>query len=88
MATLDKDILQIDLAECHITCTYNGQTVFDEVRFIRKPKLEEAEKIVRQWLGVPKLSRRHVVQCELVNKWRCSVFTRALYDNSFSRKKM
>lgn len=88
MASLNKDVLTVELAEVRITCAYNGNTVFEETRFMRKPDMKEAEAIVRQWLAVPRLTRAHVVQCELVSRWKCSIFTRALYEHSFSRKKI
>lgn len=88
MASLDKDILIVDLAEVRITCNYNGKTVFDETRFVRKPDIKEAEAIVRQWLAIPRLTRAHMVQCELVNRWKCSIFTKSLYEHSFSKKQI
>lgn len=88
MASLNKDVLTVELAEVHITCVYNGKLVFDETRFIRKPDIKEAEAIVRQWFAIPRLTRSHVVQCELVGKWRCSISTNSLYDHSFMKEQM
>lgn len=89
MARLGMNILSIELTEYIIRC-YEKKEDGREIEILNITKyldgcdLLEAEKIARQALGIPRLTRRQTVSYDAIASRMYRIDTSAIVENAFS----